>query len=257
MTIALVGNGNVSNALQDFFLQNNITTAKIVVRNIPENANNKPFTLDFDLSNTSAELVLIAVKDDAVAQTAQKLRVREGTIVAHTSGSVPLEAISAFHTHAGVFYPLQTFTRGKKIDWQKISIFTEANDETTEATLNRLARLFTDKVQRVESAQRAEIHLSAVFACNFGNFMFALAAERLEKKQLHFDILKPLIEETVEKAFAFSPQNAQTGPARRGDEKVIEKHLDMLKNDVFSDEIYRLLSKLIREKYAEKNNSAN
>jgi predicted short-subunit dehydrogenase-like oxidoreductase (DUF2520 family) len=215
----------------------------------------KPAT---DISNlfVNADLYLISVADDAILQIAKSLKV-DGKTVAHTSGSVPLdilEQVSGFH---GVFYPLNTFSKRKKIDLKKTPFFIEAGDKNTEAQLSELAKKISDDVRTINSQQRATIHIAAVFACNFTNFMFVNAAEILKNEGLPFDIMLPLIAETADKLKTIDPIHAQTGPALRNDLDVLSKHIEMLKNDADRQRLYDMISGQIREFFNEKNKKHN
>ncbi len=249
MKISIVGYGNVGSFLAKALLAIGCEIVEIVVRNVPTDKDFDNFTSNFDLRESHAELILIAVKDEAVAEVASRLLLRDGVCVAHTSGSIPIEAISEFHQNAAVFYPLQTFSKGKNIDWKKVPICIEANHQNAKEKLLALARLISDNVFQINSTQRSEIHLAAVMVCNFSNLLYILADELLAEKQLPFSILKPLIEETVEKALNMPPIQAQTGPAKRGDKTVIEKHLAMLEDKKDVQQIYKILSEAIMKRF--------
>lgn len=249
MTITIIGYGNVGSFLADELKANGCEIAEIVVRNIPADNLLYNFTSNFDLRESQSDLILIAVKDQAVEEVASRLLLRDGVCVAHTSGSVPIEAISKFHQNAAVFYPLQTFSKGKNIDWKKVPICIEANHQNAKEKLLALAHLISDNVFEINSTQRSEIHLAAVMVCNFSNLLYILADELLAEKQLPFHILKPLIEETVEKALKMPPIQAQTGPAKRGDKAVIEKHLAMLEDKKDVQQIYKILSEAIMKRF--------
>jgi predicted short-subunit dehydrogenase-like oxidoreductase (DUF2520 family) len=251
MKIAIVGNGNVGTALQEFLSGTNLETVALVVRKIPENTGNLPYTTDFDLRTYTPDLVLLAVKDDAIEEVAKKLLLPENAVLVHTSGSVSREKIAPYHRNTGVFYPLQTFSKGKKTNWKEVNLFIEAGDDFSEKILLDFANVFEGKLRVINSEQRAEIHLAAVFACNFGNLMYMIADELLREKGLSFEILKPLAKETTEKAFTMPPKKAQTGPAKRGDKAVIEKHLEMLKDKPETAALYGILSNEIRKRFIE------
>jgi predicted short-subunit dehydrogenase-like oxidoreductase (DUF2520 family) len=168
----------------------------------------------------------------------------EGLVV-HTAGSVSLEVFKGRAKNYGVIYPLQTFTRGKPVDFSSIPLFIEANDNRNLEKLKYLSEKVTGKVYTADSETRAYLHLAAVFASNFTNHILALAEMVLLERNLPFNILKPLIEETVAKALYMSPRQAQTGPAFRHDKPILEKHLDMLAGHPEIKELYRLISESI------------
>lgn len=195
-----------------------------------------------------ADLYIIAVSDRAVAEVAEAMELSEEAIVVHTAGSVELSALGK--GRRGVFYPFQTFTAGRAIDLSDVPIFIEGSDETTTAALEAFAEQLSSKVYRADSHRRREIHLSGVWACNFVNALYGVAADVLhEREGLSFEVLQPLILETAHKAAeAVHPAAVQTGPARRGDSEVMARHEAMLTDKPELQEIYRLISEEIYKK---------
>ena len=195
-----------------------------------------------------ADLYIIAVSDRAVAEVAEALELGEEAIVVHTAGSVELSALGK--GRRGVFYPFQTFTAGRAIDLSDVPIFIEGSDEATTAALESFAEQLSSKVYRADSHRRREIHLSGVWACNFVNALYGVAADVLhEREGLSFEVLQPLILETAHKAAeAVHPAAVQTGPARRGDSEVMARHEAMLTDKPELQEIYRLISEEIYKK---------
>ncbi len=191
-----------------------------------------------------SDLVLIAVSDAAIAEVAGLLPDDEA-LVAHTSGMAGMDVLVSTHKNCGVFYPLQTFTEDREIDYNNIPFFVEAANKQDEDALFELAGRISRNVYRASSEQRRSMHLAAVFACNFTNQLYTMAAEILDEANLGFEVLGPLIRETAAKASALCPKNAQTGPALRNDLETITKHLRMLENKTEFREIYALLSKQI------------
>ncbi|MCW5520482.1 DUF2520 domain-containing protein [Aureitalea sp. L0-47] len=198
---------------------------------------------------TRADLYLIALPDDAIKSFSDKLK-KHNSVVAHTSGSKSLEALKK-HDRAGVFYPLQTFSSERTMDLRTVPICIEAKHPEDEAMLVQLAESISEKVKVISSEERKKLHLAAVFASNFPNHLYHMASEILGEHQLDFDLLKPLIAETADKIQSLPPVDAQTGPARRGDENTIENHLHLLTNSRFR-EIYELLTHSIKETYGKK-----
>lgn len=195
-----------------------------------------------------ADLYIIAVSDRAVAEVAEAMELGEEAIVVHTAGSVELSALGK--GRRGVFYPFQTFTAGRAIDLSDVPIFIEGSDESTTAALEAFAEQLSSKVYRADSHRRREIHLSGVWACNFVNALYGVAADVLhEREGLSFEVLQPLILETAHKAAeAVHPAAVQTGPARRGDSEVMARHEAMLTDKPELQEIYRLISEEIYNK---------
>lgn len=195
-----------------------------------------------------ADVYLLAIKDEAIPEMAKKLPDLEG-IVAHTSGSQPMKSLEKFENF-GVFYPLQTFSKSKQVNFKDIPLCLEANTEENLQILKNLAGKISEKSFEVNSDQRKALHLSAVFVNNFTNHMFALAAEYCRKNELPFEILRPLIRETVDKIESLDPIDAQTGPALRNDQKTIEMHLEMLDED--QKKIYTTLTESIQKLHGKK-----
>ncbi len=174
-----------------------------------------------------ADIYLVAVSDRAVGEVTRPLNIRPEAIVAHTAGSVPIEALP--HLRRGSFYPFQSFTAGRRIDLRKAPLFVEGSAPEVEQELLTLARCITEHVHRADFTARRRIHLAGVFACNFVNALYGVGEELMQRAGFGFEELKPLIEETARKACeSQSPSKVQTGPAVRGDRAVLESHLKLL-----------------------------
>ncbi len=199
-----------------------------------------------DFSKNISRFFIIAVSDNAIEEVVSKITLPENAIVAHTSGSMPMEVLKKNRRH-GVFYPLQTFTKEKEINLSEVPFGIEGSDTSTYEELNKLALSLSKNVQPMDSDQRKTIHLAAVFACNFTNHLFSISEEILKEKELNFSLLEALIKETAQKAFEISPLAAQTGPAVRGDEKIMEQQLASLKNEPELQELYRIFSERIKK----------
>lgn len=205
-------------------------------------------SLDFSTSNSS--IFIIAVNDDSISEIAKEIILPEDAVLAHTSGSVPLTDLQfAATSNIGVFYPLQTFTKSKKIDFKQIPIFIESNNEETESVLSTLANAISNHVKRISSEERKALHVAAVFASNFTNHMLTLSQKILQQNSMEFDWLKPLIIETINKSMQVGPEAAQTGPAKRGDLETLEKHLAFLQADPELSEVYKVISQHIIDHY--------
>lgn len=201
------------------------------------------------LSDTAAaDLYLIAVKDDAIADVVSALPpVDQESVVAHTSGSVGIDVLSISGCRTGVFYPLQTFSPGREVNVGSIPFFIEGCDAATTGFLKQLAFRMSGRVYDADGDTRRLMHVAAVFACNFTNHLWAIAADLLAVRGIPFDVLSPLLEETLHKAFTASPSEGQTGPARRGDTRVMDAHRKML--DDCQARIYDLISQSIMQRY--------
>jgi predicted short-subunit dehydrogenase-like oxidoreductase (DUF2520 family) len=207
-------------------------------------------TLDFSTSNSS--LFIIAVSDDAIRDIVQEIILPEDAILVHTSGSQPLSVLGYAATpDTGVFYPLQTFSKSKKVDFKDIPIFIESESDAVAKVLTKAAKAISGKVRQISSDDRKAMHVAAVFASNFTNHMLTLSKEILSKSKLDFDILKPLIVETINKSISIGPEAAQTGPAKRGDLEILDKHIEFLQDNETVAEIYRIISQHILDKYSE------
>lgn len=252
ISIVILGTGNVAKHLFDVFSgREEVCVLQVWGRN---KAHLSYFKDRAAISNDSGELLeadlyIIAVSDDAVPEVARALIDKKGLVV-HTSGSVPMDALGN-NNRRGVFYPLQSFSKGRKIDFKSVPICIEAENKKDLELLLRLAGSISDHVREISSDQRRSLHLAAVFVNNFTNHLFQIGNEICGEHGLPFEILLPLIGETVKKLDQLTPFNAQTGPARRNDQKTIENHLHQLENKKFKD-IYALLSKSISEKYGQK-----
>lgn len=249
--IVLIGSGNLAEALARALPKSPLEAVQIYARNCergPEVARlaGCPWTDAPQQLDRTADLYLIAVSDRAVGEVASQLPIPEGAIVAHTAGSVPLEALPERFERRAVFYPMQTFTRGREVDFAQIPIFLEASSPAWGAELEAAARALSRHVIWADSAQRAKVHLAAVFACNFANHMYTIGEEVVRSAGLDFGVLKALIAETAAKACdARSPRDVQTGPAVRNDLPTLERHLRLLDEKPALQEIYQQISKNI------------
>ncbi|MCX6286840.1 MAG: DUF2520 domain-containing protein [Bacteroidetes bacterium] len=191
-----------------------------------------------------ADLFLLAVSDSAIEEVAKSLHLKDQLLV-HTSGSVDMAALSGASSNIGVFYPLQTFSKEKRINFSNIPVCIEANTRENEEKLIQLARLISKKAQLLSSAQRKVLHMTAVFAGNFSSFMYTIAEDLLKKHGIPFSLLKPLILQTAATAKHEDIFSRQTGPAVRGDTRIMDEHLEMLAKHGVYMEIYDLISKSI------------
>lgn len=195
----------------------------------------------------SAGLYIIALRDQVVEEVVANLFVSKGILV-HTSGTLGIGILSKSAVHYGVFYPLQTFSKARFVDLGNVPFCLEASDEKTMAVLRRIAGDLSDDVREMDTVTRQYTHLAAVFACNYSNFMYVIASEILKTRQVPFEVLLPLIHESLHKVRYIEPWEAQTGPAIRHDTLIIEKHLAMLNDFPEYRELYSMISKLIKEK---------
>lgn len=192
-----------------------------------------------------ADLFIVSVKDAVLTDVVQQLvQGREEQFFAHTAGSMPLELFQGMARHYGVFYPMQSFTKERCVDFFEIPVFLEASDVQTLTLLKTLSATLTPHIYELSTDERRYLHLAAVFACNFANHCYALSAEILQQHGLPFNVMLPLIDETARKVHYLSPLEAQTGPAIRYDLNVINKQQQLL-DDPAMKELYERLSKSI------------
>lgn len=253
MKIVIIGAGRVGSALS-YALE---SSGHIILRIISKTPGSAA-TLAKDIGcgygtgmqiPDEAELVITAVNDDNLQSVLSSLQSPKDTVIAHTAGSIGLDVFDSKTVNRGVFYPLQTFTHGREYDFSGIPLFIEGSNEHTLNLLSGVASSLSKSVSEMNSDSRKYLHLAAVFSCNFVNHMFSAAEEICNKAGVSYEVLDPLVRETLEKALDMGPLNSQTGPAIRNDKKTIEKHLDLLSFSGDLKELYGVMSKSIINKY--------
>ena len=195
------------------------------------------------------DLLMIAISDQAIAEVIVNMgRYFENVLIVHTSGSTHLNVLSQQHARSGVFYPLQTFSLERDIDWSNTPLFVEATQVDDLQILVALANSLSNRVYTYDSAQRLSLHLAAVFACNFSNYCYDMAKQVVDAEQVDFSLLYPLILETANKATLNNPKTMQTGPAMRGDQNILNMHMKMLAEAGRGDlkQVYEILSQGIQ-----------
>lgn len=259
MRITIIGSGNVATHLAAAFKNAGHNIVQIYSRNAQHAAllayHVKAEPIDnLDHIKPKTDIFIISVNDDAIGELAWELAKHQKLIV-HTSGATGLQKLLAYTANAGVFYPLQTFSKTRELDFWQVPLCIEGADEKIAKKLTELARTVSNNVYRVDSAQRRILHLSAVFACNFPNYLYHVAQQMLAEHQLTFDMLKPLITETAAKVQQQLPGNVQTGPAVRNDEGTMNAHVQLLDGQHHLQQVYELLSqgiiKMDKDKHAD------
>ena len=256
LTISFIGSGNLAWHLAPALDNVGFIVKEVYSRNpkhaeaLTERLYQAEVKATLDFSTSSSSVFIIAVADDAIKEIAQEIILPEEAILIHTSGSQPLSELQfAATVNTGVLYQLQTFTKSKKIDFKSIPLFIESNNEETNLVLTSLAKSISSHVKKIGSEERKAMHVAAVFASNFTNHMLYISKDLMENNGLSFEWLKPLILETINKSLNTDPKATQTGPARRGDLEILDKHLEFLKSDEAVAEIYKLISQHIINKY--------
>jgi predicted short-subunit dehydrogenase-like oxidoreductase (DUF2520 family) len=249
--VIIIGSGNVAQHLIAAFQNSQNSGDEIeLVQVFSRKRNSLINVIDGALITTEladlmeADLYIIAVSDDAISTVAAQLAFKNRLVV-HTSGSVGLDVLDD-NNRRGVFYPLQTFTKNKAVDFKTIPICLESENSTDFILLDKVAKIISDKVFAINSEQRKALHVAAVFVNNFTNHLYSIGNEICQENQVPFEILKPLILETAQKIMTISPLEAQTGPAKRNDVKTIEAHQLFLSTENQST-IYKIITQSIQD----------
>jgi len=250
-SISIVGAGNVGYHLSRALFDAGYPIKQVVSRSRNSAADIARYTkADIcspdNLSLQDTDIWLISVSDDAISEVATILHRTKG-IVLHTSGSTDINVLDRFKERAGVLYPLQTFSRQVEMQYDDIPYLIEARGEITRKTLEHIVREISGKYRETDSLTRMKVHIAAVFACNFSNHMAAVAEKILAENNLTFDLLHPLIEKTHQKMAGNSPSAVQTGPAARGDESILKRHVELLKEHPDLAGLYDAISSQIIE----------
>ena len=248
LKVTVIGSGNVAQHLIRAFESAQDTELLQVYARHPEKlqgiVNESKATADFNRL-VDADVYVISVSDDAIESVASQLPF-SGRLVVHTSGSTGMDKLDA-KNRKGVFYPLQTFSKNKAVDFKQIPLCLESQHENDYAILEELAKSISPLAYSIDTKQRQALHVAAVFVNNFTNHLYAIGSDICVDNNIPFDILKPLIAETADKIKTLSPIEAQTGPARRKDTTTLQRHLDFIKDDT-QKAIYTLLTQSIQKK---------
>jgi predicted short-subunit dehydrogenase-like oxidoreductase (DUF2520 family) len=246
----MIGAGNLATQLALVLEEKGIRIKQVYSRTI-ESAKllaeqiESVYTNDLTQLNPDADLYLIAVKDPAIQEILENLMLPDNKLIVHTAGSVPMQILEGFTSNYGVFYPLQTFSKSRKVDFSEIPICIEANHPSNFMLLEELGQKLSKTVCQINSDERKSLHLAAVFTNNFVNHFYAIGAELLHEQKIDFELLKPLIRETAAKIETLQPLEAQTGPAKRNDQNIIALHLKMLQHKPHYQKIYSFVTENI------------
>lgn len=234
MNIVIIGMGNVATNLYHAFAKKGIACQMVSSRKGLELL-------------PAANVYIYSVRDEALAEVAAQVKGKEKALHLHTSGSMPISVFGADKPHSGVFYPFQTFSKARVIeDFSTIPVFFEARGIDDISAVYSLALTITNHVYETTQHDRERLHVAGVFACNFTNLMYTMAADLLKSTHIPFKVLLPLINETASKIHTLSPRDAQTGPARRGDENVMTHHMALLTEE--QRKVYQILSDEIKKR---------
>ena len=243
--VSIIGSGNVAQHLIAAFLKSDhIELVQVYCRNPRDVAHILPFEKIIDdlVFLQESGLYIISVSDSAVKNISEKLPFHDRLVV-HTSGSLALDAIDG-KNRRGVFYPLQTFSKSRPLDFKTIPICIESERKSDFELIESAAKALSNEVYSIKTKQRQALHVAAVFANNFTNHMYSIAADICIENGMPFNILYPMIGETAQKIMSLDPRDAQTGPAARGDQNTVEAHLELLKKPNQKD-LYKILTKSI------------
>lgn len=245
-TAVLIGAGNVATHLGLALVSKGIqvlqvyslsgSTAKTLAKKLNAQAINNLAQVD-----SKADIIILAVKDDAVESTAKQLQAGNSLVV-HTAGSISIDVLKSSSNYYGVFYPFQTFNKNIAVDFSTVPLCIEAGNTTAEKKLVQLAKLLTGNYYKLNGEQRQWLHIMGVFASNFSNLMYSITHNIAKEHAIPFNIVLPLVEQTAAKIKTNAPATVQTGPAVRGDKTVLNKHLKMLAGMPTEKKIYKLLS---------------
>lgn len=254
--IIIIGTGNVAEELGHFFNKNKIAIQQVYGRDtkktklLASKLKAESIT-NLNKISTTADLYFICISDDSIEKLVQKIKIKDRLIV-HTSGNKPLNLLRKSSSLIGVFYPLQIIKKGNQTDFTSFPILIEGNNNESLAILKSLCKQLKLQFHIVDSVNRKKIHLAAVITSNFSNHLFALCSDYLIKNKLNSEWLIPLIQQTVKQMEESNSKINQTGPARRGDLKVLKEHENMLKNEKQLQKIYTEFSKSIIKTYYQK-----
>ena len=244
--VIFIGAGNVACHLAPALHEAGYDIVQVFSRTEPSARNlaeqiGARFTTALAAIDPTADVYLYAVTDSALPELAARVNAPDALHL-HTSGSMGLDVFAGHARHFGVLYPLQTFSKHKAVRFSEINFFIEGNDDFARRKVREMASALSRHVQELDSAGRKRMHLAAVFACNFTNHLYEIAAELLAEAGIDFRVMLPLIDETTEKIKTLSPYEAQTGPAVRNDRNITDKHLALLADKRELETIYRLLT---------------
>lgn len=249
MKVTLIGAGNLATQLGKSLKKAGVIISQVYSRTedsarILGKLLEAEWLTDIKALRDEADIYIFSVKDSVLCELISEVcKSRGDKLFLHTAGSMPMSCFEGKALRYGVFYPMQTFSKTKDVDFERIPVFIEGNSIETEDVIRSLANKLTQRVIRLSSADRKYLHLAAVWACNFTNYCYTVASDILGEHGIPFDVMLPLINETTEKIQKISPKEVQTGPAVRGDRNVMSKQLELMNGKEDLQELYKILSK--------------
>lgn len=250
--VVLIGAGNVAHHIAPALLKARVNLCQIYSRTI-ESARELgmktgiTYTSDIIAIYPDCDIYIFCVSDDAIISLYKSIRINKNALILHTSGSVQMDVFKPFTSNYGILYPLQTFSKKRDLDFREIPLCIEAVNTNVLSEIREFAELLSSRVEYISSEKRKILHVAAVFANNFVNYFYGIAGNILEDNNLDFSLLRPLVFETAHKVMLMSPEDAQTGPAVRGDENILSVHKNLLKDNRKLLNLYTLVSNSIRE----------
>lgn len=254
--VSFIGSGNLAWHLAPALDNTDFPVREVYSRNpshaaaLVERLYQAEVKASLDFSTSSSRIFIIAISDDALEDVVQEIILPEDSVLIHTAGSQPLMVLGYAATqNLGVFYPLQTFSKDKTVEFTDVPVFIEGANPETEKMLRAMGSALSSTVIPIDSYERKALHVAAIFASNFTNHMLLVAQDIMKENSLIYDWLKPLIAEMINKSLSIGPENAQTGPARRGDLEILDKHLEFLQDNPPAAELYKVISQSIIDRY--------
>ena len=252
--IVVIGAGNVATHLANRLKKKGHEILQIVSRSEKSAKElslqiNAPYITDIKKINKLADIYLLCVPDDEIEKLNKTLKLPKKLIL-HTSGSVDMKALKNISTNSGVLYPLQSFSKLVKVSFASLPLLIEASNAASLHQLKIATASLSKHIHEVDSVNRLKVHVAATMVNNFTNYLYSLSYDFLTKeKNNHFHLLMPLIKQTAKKIKTNKPSAVQTGPAKRGDEKTIKKHLQLLEKYPEQKKVYELFTSLIKKQY--------
>jgi len=255
-TVSFIGAGNVATNLAKSFYQkgikidlvysNTIKNAEALAQAVNAQAVNRKSDI-----NITSNMVIVALKDDVIDDVLSQININD-TLLVHTSGSVNSSVLAKYSNKFGCFYPFQTFRKEFQVDLSEVYLFLESNTQEDLKVLNQFASLFTKNVVEMNSKERKSLHIAGVGLNNFTHYLLSITKQYCEESNLNPAYLTSLLTQTVNNSFYVEESlTMQTGPARRGDVKVIEDHISNLENAPKYQKIYKTISQLILDEFHE------